>query len=50
MEKELKFDGVLYMKMLDGETKEDADVRLCKILEDLGLCVLDGYEIEVNNI
>lgn len=50
MERELKFDGILYLRMQDGETREDAEARLYKVLEDAGLCVLDGYKTEVNEI
>jgi hypothetical protein len=47
MERELKFDGVFYIKMKDGETEEEADKRLHEILESAGVNVLDSYDTEV---
>jgi hypothetical protein len=47
MERELKFDGILYMKMKNGETEYEAGNRLCEMLENAGLCILDNYEVEV---
>lgn len=47
MERELKLDGVLYIKMKDNETKEEAEKRLLKLLDDIGICVSDSYDTEV---
>ena len=49
MERELVFNGTIYMNMLEGETEEEADERMYKILEDTGLCVGD-YTVEARDM
>lgn len=53
MERELAINiGMLYLKMKDGETKEEAIDRLTNLLESVGVdyCCYDENEAEVREI
>ena len=53
MERELAINiGMLYLKMKDGETKEEAIDRLTNLLESVGIeyCCYDEDEAEVREI
>lgn len=53
MERELAISmGMLYLKMKDGESKEEAIDRLTNLLESVGVdyCCYDENEAEVREI
>lgn len=53
MERELAINiGMLYLKMKDGESKEEAIDRLTNLLESVGVdyCCYDENEAEVREI
>ena len=45
--KELRWEGILYFEMKDGETEEEAIKRLEKLFDDAKICVSGEAETEV---
>lgn len=47
--KELAFEGMIYIDMLEGETQEQAEKRLYETLEEVGVCVGE-YNVEAREV